>query len=44
MSLECHNEVLQEKEIDKDKEGELNRVNSLTFYGEYQNIHLTNEE
>lgn len=46
MSLECHNEVRQGKdiEIDKDKEGELNRATSLTFYGEYQNVRLTDDE
>lgn len=52
MSLECHKEVRQEKEIDKDidieldkdKEGELEEVTSPIFYGEFQNISLTSDE
>ena len=44
MTLECHKEVRQEKEIDKDKEGELEKVTSPIFYGEFKNISLTSDE
>ena len=43
MQQNCNGDIEVEKEIELEKEGEKEKI-SLSFYGEYKNVSLTDEE